>query len=218
MEFYTIQPIKHILYKEFKNWGYLAQFLSQRIYSPHVKTEPEPDIFNLKAYAKLKITDFMPFATEMDQGLLFNDKVKVILKNCNIPSEYALFDISIEHKKETYSNYNWLATIGLPENPSPLDFKKTKFCINFNYDTNRFDALATFNNYQEAINANAHLRNQAELWLTKAAWQYDIIILPRIGIGEHNIIISEKLANAFFENKVTGIEIIKADWIYAFED
>ena len=218
MKFYTIIPWTQELEHAYKNWGYLAQFLNQRIYSPHVKTEPEPHIFNLKAYTKLKITDFMPFATGTIQGLLFNDKIKEILENCNIPSEYALFDISIEHKKETYKNYNWLATVVLPENPSPLDFKKTKFCINFNYETNRFGALASFENYQEAANANAHLRSQAELWLTKAAWQYDIIILPRIGIGEHNIIISEKLANAFFENKVTGIEIIKADWIHAIED
>ncbi len=217
MKFFTVNFNSNENF-QFKNWGYLARFLNHIASYPDIEYDRmHPDTFKLKAKAKFKVTDFMPFATGSSQGLLFNDKVKNLLKNFNLPIDFSYFDITIEHKSGIYTDYNWLVTHRLPDNEAYIDLIKTKFCTDFNHETNRFNSLANFESYQEAINANAHLRNQAELWLTKAAWQYDIIILPRIGVGEHNIIISERLANTFIQNNVTGIEIIKADWIHAVE-
>jgi hypothetical protein len=219
MKFYLIS-LKNVNENQaFKNWGYLARFLNHTESYPNIAFDRmHPDTFKLKAKAKAIVTDFMYFDAYMFQGLLFNTKVKDILKNFNLPPYHNYYhDISIEHKKEVFNDYHYLVLTRLPENPPPLDFAKTKFCIDFNDITNRFNGIISCQNYQEAVDKNAHLREQAELWLTKEAWQYDIIKLPRISAGVNNVIISEKLANALVDNKVTGIELIKADWIHAVE-
>lgn len=219
MKFYIISLTNADENQEFKNWGYLARFLNHTASYPHIEFDRmHADTFKLKAKVKAKITDVMRFDTYLFDGLLFNDRVKEILKDFNLPPDSIFYDISIEHKKVIFEDYNFLVIKPLPENPSPLDFGKTKFSINFNYETNQFDALSTFNTYQEACSHNAHLRDQSELWLTKAAWQYDIIRMPRISVGVNYIFITQRLGEAFIKNNITGLNLIQADWIHAVED
>ena len=165
-------------------------------------------------YPQSKITDILT-GGNMLLGLAVNEKFKTLVSQFNLPP-HKYYPLTIKCRGKEY-NYYWLHITLLPTETKPVNLDRTLFTKYKDNNHTSVEGAYKFNSLREAADNRAMIDGDAELWLEKSAFQYDLFNIRLLWVYECQYIISERLRNALVENKITGIEISEALWVHAVE-
>lgn len=161
-----------------------------------------PDGINLRHQAKF--TDMLDFSDASYPYLVVSDRFLSLLTSFRLP-EYQVFPLNV-FKKEKVVRYNIF--ISKQYFAEYVDFEHSEF-FTFEYDTKtrtpvQFKNSTEFWDLYHKMNEHIYLKG-AQVNLNTNAVVHDLFRLPR-GLSQANYCVSEPLANAVIQAKLTGVK------------
>ena|SRR5688572_2372170 len=172
----------------------------------------EPNLNSFVLKPKAKLTDVISAGYASGKGFLLNDKVKLLLQRFTIDKGIYYPATVIYKKQNLFYSFLYIASY-LIKNEGLVDFQKSFFVEKKIFeiiDTKRFENFDNMLDYGRQMNP-VHEFEIGKVFLRKEVRKLDMF---RIGYGDNNIIISERLKDEIEAQKITGVKFTKVENIF----
>jgi hypothetical protein len=194
---------------EYKNWCYDNYNYLLAELGPDKLPDKDFVLDYLKLDHKAILTDFLSVYNPI-RGFIFSDNAKQIFDKFNLP-QHKYFKTIVEADQRKLNNYFWLYMIS--QNVDKIIFPKSTFKLMKGLlptvlGTKKFSSVEEIAEF-EKLNPRIKVR-PLEIYIESEKNKTDIFQIRKINF---DWIISDKLAEALSENKVTGCQITEIDWL-----